>query len=153
MPEIKVSRSRSVSAAPEAVYRVLADYHEGHPSILPRPPFGGLVVERGGYGAGTVIRFEMTSFGRTETSRAEVTEPAPGILVETVPERGLVTTFTVTPSGPGSLVTIDTVWTTPGLRGWLERIVAPAYLRKVYAAELERLDQRSSQPPPPNSTP
>jgi Polyketide cyclase / dehydrase and lipid transport len=152
MPEIRASLSRSIPAPPEAVYRILADYHEGHPGILPRPPFGDLVVEQGGVGAGTVIRFDMTSFGQRRTSRAEITEPEPGILVETAPENGLATTFTVAPSGTGCVVTIDTVWTTPGLRGWIERLMAPSYLRKVYAAELELLTRAAAQPPPPNST-
>jgi len=152
VPEIRISRSRTMAAPPEAVYRILADYRDGHPSILPRPPFGELVVERGGVGAGTVIRYDVTSFGKRRTSRAEISEPAPGVLVETVSESRLVTTFTVAPAATGSHVTIETVWTTPGIGGWIERLLAPGYLRKVYDAELEILDRVSAQGPPPNST-
>jgi hypothetical protein len=50
--EITISASAVVDAPAVTVYGVLADYHEGHPSILPRPPFGELVVESGGTGAG-----------------------------------------------------------------------------------------------------
>jgi len=42
------------------------------------------VVEEGGIGAGTVIRFQMRILGRLRTFHAAITEPEPGgVLVET----------------------------------------------------------------------
>jgi hypothetical protein len=44
-----------------------------------------MVGEHGGIGAGTIIRFQMSIFGRKQTVRAAITEPEPGcVLVETI---------------------------------------------------------------------
>src|SRR5688500_20330956 len=70
-----VTASATVEAPAEVVYNILADYHEGHPAVLPRKYFTGLAVEGGsGYGDGTVIRFGMRAFGKTREARAAVTE-------------------------------------------------------------------------------
>lgn len=77
-PDVHViSASARIDAPPERVYAIIADYRTGHPRILPEP-FSGLTVERGGIGAGTTIRFQMKLLGRTETYRADITEPEPG---------------------------------------------------------------------------
>lgn len=89
-----------IRARPDVLYRLIADYREGHPRILPRPPFVDLVVEAGGVGAGTVILTRMKVMGSTQSFRATVTEPAPGReLVETT-DTGYVTTFRVEPETP-----------------------------------------------------
>ena len=87
----------------------------------------------------------MKAFGAREVSRARVTEPHPGrVLVETVEDRGIVTTFTVEPSQSNeSKVTLRTEYPTRGIRGWFEALIVPAYLRRVYAAELRLLAQRA----------
>jgi hypothetical protein len=145
MPNLKIEASAVISAPPSVVYGIIADYRSGHPSILPPEYFEDLVVEEGGRGAGTRIRFTMKAFGKRETSRALVTEPEPGrVLVETVEDRGLVTTFTVDGApGNSSRVTFVTDYPTRGLRGWFESLVVPGYLKKVYAAELRLLAQRA----------
>src|SRR5438045_3283999 len=91
-----ITASARMDAAPEKLYAIIADYHEGHPRILPKQ-FSGLKVEKGGVGAGTVIRFQMRAFGATRNFRGEVTEPEPGrVLVETYLEPNpSVTTFRV----------------------------------------------------------
>jgi hypothetical protein len=138
--------SAHVAAPPPVVYGLIADYRQGHPSILPPEYFENLVVEEGGQGAGTRIRFTMKAFGRREESRARVTEPEPGrVLVETVEGSGIVTTFTVDPAPGGTLVTFDTTYPVRGLGGWLQRLVVPGYLRKVYAAELRLLGHRAAE--------
>jgi hypothetical protein len=140
-----VSRTAPVGAPAARVYGIIADYHHGHPLILPPKYFRGLAVEHGGIGAGTVIRFEMKAFGTTRSARAAVTEPEPGrVLVETIAESGIVTTFTVDPDGAPdrSLVTIST--TAPsrgGPLGRLEQALATRFLKAVYAEELRMLDQ------------
>src|SRR5688500_9099663 len=91
----QVSASALMHAPPQAVYAIIADYHHGHPQILPKPPFVSLAVEQGGTGAGTVIRVHMRVLGQLHMVRAVVTEPEPGrVLVETN-DNGSVTTFTV----------------------------------------------------------
>ena len=139
-----MSESSIVAAPAPVVYGILADYREGHPSILPRRYFDGLEVARGGRGAGTRIRFKVRAFGAVRSVRAEVTEPVPGReLVETDMSTGAATRFLVEPTGDGraSRVTFETTWRRGGLGGWAERWLAPRYLRRVYRAELALLDQ------------
>jgi hypothetical protein len=141
MPRVYASVTQAVAVPVETVYRIIADYHDAHQKILPTPPFGALVVERGGTGAGTVIRFEMKSFGSTRSFRAEISEPDPGrVLVETDVESGIQTTFALAPGAEtGCLLTITTDYQRAGLRGWIERIFAPPYLRAIYRAEIGNL--------------
>jgi len=85
--------ARLVHSTPERVYTTIADYRNRHARILPEE-FSGLTVERGGIGDGTIIRFQMRVFGRTQTFRAAITEPEPGrVLVETnLGTNGAITT-------------------------------------------------------------
>jgi hypothetical protein len=145
MRTLRVDASALIPAPPSVVYALIADYRRGHPSILPPEYFEDLIVEDGGQGAGTRVRFTMKAFGQREVSRARVTEPHPGrVLVETVEDRGIVTTFTVEPwQANESKVTLTTEYPTRGVRGWFEALVVPRYLRKVYAAELRLLARRA----------
>ena len=140
MPDISISASATIAAPNDLLYGIIADYRVGHPRILPPKYFGRLDVLAGGRGAGTRIRFEMKAFGRTNVSVAEVSEPVPGReLVETLSD-GIVTTFLVEPMGAAEArVTISTKYHKSGLLGWLEKLIAPWYLRRVYTAELAQL--------------
>lgn len=68
MPTIFASESLTIAAPASDVYRILADYRDGHKRILPPQFFGRLDLLAGGRGAGTKIRFEMKAFGRTNTA-------------------------------------------------------------------------------------
>ena len=129
-----------MNAALERVYATIANYHTEHPRILPKE-FSGMTVESGGIGAGTIVRFNMRVFGRTQTLRSAVTEPQPGrVLVETdLDFNGAVTTFTVDPGAtPGQCeVTISTeLRVRGGIPGAIERFLATRYLRPIYQKEL-----------------
>lgn len=140
MSEIRVEASALVPAPPVVVYGILADYRVGHPGILPPEHFRDFTVEQGGVGAGTVIRFRMVGPGTSRTTLGRVEEPEPGrVLTERYEDTGAVTTFTVDPEAGGSRVTFTTVWNSPGLRGVVERLLAPPFLRRVYARELTNL--------------
>jgi hypothetical protein len=144
MRTISVQESRLIDARPEDAYAVIADYRAGHPAILPARYFTGLHVERGGVGAGTLIRYGVRIGGRVREARAEVFEPQPGRLLEerNQDERGTVTTFTVTPAGDGrSRVTIATTWTSRGIVGLIEQLTAPALLRRIYREQLSNLER------------
>jgi hypothetical protein len=139
------SATARIRARPDVLYRLIADYREGHPRILPRPPFVDLVVEAGGVGAGTVILTRMKVMGSTQSFRATVTEPLPGCeLVETT-DTGYVTTFRVEPAGPStedeiSRVTIHTVMAgRSGLAARLEAWMTARMLLPVYRRELALL--------------
>ena len=129
-----------VPAAPSRVYALIADYHNGHPHILPKE-FSELVVEKGGVGRGTIIRFRMSVFGRKQTFRAAISEPEPGrVLVETdLDANGAVTTFIVDPdSATGhSRVTITTELAVgKGLAGKIAHFFSARLLRPIYVREL-----------------
>lgn len=140
-----VSVSSSIPAPPAKVYAILADYREQHPRVLPKPEFESLVVERGGVGAGTVVRVTMRVMGARSEVRLVVTEPEPGRVLREAEEAGaFVTTFTVDPEGAGSRVTLATEWARkPGLRGLVERVVNPRVARSLYRRELELLAERA----------
>ena len=140
MARVDVSASRAIAAPPAIVYDIIADYHTGHPNILPPKWFGPLTVVEGGVGAGTRIRFSMKGMGPERPMEAVIAEPDPGrVLTETYPATGGVTTFTVEPDAAGSRVTFHTTWETRGIAGLFERLAAPGFLRRVYKDELDQL--------------
>jgi len=145
-----VSASAIIPARRERVYSLLANYRDGHPRILPKQ-FSGLVVEEGGIGSGTVIRFQMTLLGKKQNFHAAVTEPEPGrVLVEsyTDPE-GTITTFTVEAGNApaDSKVTISTkLPVRSGILGSVEKMFATLLLQPIYRRELENLARVATGP-------
>ena len=148
MAQHHISASRIVQAPAQQVYDLLADYHEGHPRILPRPPFISLTVEQGGKGEGTVLNVEMKVLGRVQTYHATVTEPEPGrVLVEHYADDS-ITSFTVEPHDDGrkTSVTIATdLQIREGALGTLQARLATRLLRPLYLKELDQLNATVSQ--------
>ena len=140
MTDLHVATERRIGAPAEQVYRLIADFRTHHPRFLP-PAFSDFRVEQGGVGAGTVHSFRLTAGGRTRAYRMRVDEPEPGrVLTESDELSSAVSTFTVTPEGPGCRVRIETRWQGGGgVGGFFERLFAPRVLRRIYAGELERL--------------
>jgi hypothetical protein len=131
-----ISASKTIAAPPQRIYSILADYHEGHPSVLPRQ-FTSMTVEHGGAGAGTIIQFTMRLLGRTQRFRGFVSEPEPGrVLVETYETTGAVTSFIVDPATRIRTITRDhhlgcsrTRWTGRQNRAFPEHKTSAPYLR------------------------
>jgi hypothetical protein len=145
-----ITASAIIPARRERVYSLIANYNDGHARILPKQ-FSGLTVEQGGVGAGTVIRFRMTFFGRSQNFRAAISEPEPGrVLVETYLEpAGAVTTFTIDPgTAPAdSRVTISTVLPIRGgALGFIEKTLTIFLLRPIYKQELVNLARVATGP-------
>ena len=140
--KITASAERYIDAPARRVYSYIRDFREHHPQFLPSQ-FSDLEIETGGVGAGTVHRFTITLGGRTTSYRVRVGEPIPGrMLIESDPARRMLTTFIVDPQPDGgSRVRIETQWFTDGIRGLVERLIAPAMLRSVYRDELRLLDR------------
>lgn len=141
-----ITASRRIAAPAEKLYDIIADYRNGHPRILPKQ-FQSLVVEKGGVGAGTVIRCEMRAYGKTQEFRAVITEPRPGReLVESNMDNpgssASVTTFRVEPEDTGeTLVTITTdMQTRSGLLGRIEGYLIHRLLHPMYVEELHKLE-------------
>ncbi len=151
MPTISATQSLTIAAPAAILYEIIADYRNGHPRILPPEYFGRLDVLAGGRGTGTRIRFDMKAFGRTTTAEGMVTEPVPGRELRETLDSGIVSTFLVEslPGGSSgrsgeSRVTITTVYEKPGVRGWIERLIVPGYLRRVSTAELALLAREAA---------
>jgi hypothetical protein len=149
MDTVRVESSAVIDASPAEVYAIFADYRNAHPQILPKPYFGDLKVEQGGIGAGTVFRTTVTVMGMSTNYHMAVTEPEPGrVLVEKDLDLDLTTSFTVEPveGGQKSRVTIATDWKPkPGIKGWIEKLSTPGVMRRIYEAELERVQEYVSK--------
>lgn len=142
MSTYQASASLEIDSPAARVYAIISDYREGHPRILPRPPFRTLTVDQGGVGAGTVVAFSLRVLGRDRHMRARIDEPEPGrVLTETDLESGVVTTFHVADLSPEhSRVTIRTAGTVgSGWLGRLERYMTVSFLEKTYRRELQLL--------------
>lgn len=137
------SASALIPSPAKIVYRLIADYRNGHPRILPKPYFVSLDVEQGGYGEGTVINFQMKMMGQIQSFHSTITEPTPGqVLVEKDSNTGAATTFTVEPrlDGKHSFVTISTTIDVPdGIPGKIQGWLTGQLLRPIYVKELEQL--------------
>lgn len=144
MAKQDISASKLISTPARKVYDIIADYRNGHPRILPRPYFVSLNVEEGGYGAGTIINFQMQLMGRIQSFHSVITEPEPGhTLVETDRNSGAVTTFTVDPRSGGqeAFVTITTTIAVPdGIFGKIQGWLTAQLLRPIYEKELAQLN-------------
>jgi hypothetical protein len=143
MSDIQIQVPATINASPDLIYAILSDYREGHVAILPKKYFTGITVLEGGQGAGTIIDVRMQVMGVEQELQLEVSEPEPGrVLVERDQAAGILTTFTVDPmeDGKSSRVTIATqAKASPGLRGWIEKLVNPVIVRRIYKEELQQL--------------
>jgi uncharacterized protein YndB with AHSA1/START domain len=139
---MRVSESAIIPAPPQRVYRVLADYHQHHPRIVPPKYFKKLEVLQGGTGAGTRTRITMRVLGATRVFEHVVSEPEPGrVLVEAEPDGSNPTTFTVDPAGDAATrLTISTeLKGRPGVAAAIERWLSARVLPGIYRAELARI--------------
>ncbi len=140
MATIHVAESAVIEARTEDVYAVVADYRIGHPSILPPEYFSDFMVEEGGYGAGTVVRFTMRIAGREREFRQRVSEPDPGrVIVEQNVTSQVATSFTFTPVRDDQHVRVEiatVLASSGGIAGVMERILLPRLLRDIYRKEL-----------------
>lgn len=143
MTKHSVSVSKLIPSPAERVYDLIADYRDGHARIVPKPYFVSLNVEKGGYGAGTIINFQMKVMGRLQSFHSRITEPEPKrVLVETDMNTGAVTTFTVEPRSDGqqAFVTIATTTDVPnGILGKIQGWLTSQVLQPIYRKELDQL--------------
>jgi len=143
MGTYQVVASATINAPASEVYALIADYHNGHPHILPQRYFKSLRVIKGGIGAGTVIDVEMEVFGAKAHYHMTVSEPQPGrILQEEDQSVGTVTLFMVDPisAAQANVSIVTTMQRAPGIKGWIEKQINPPIMRKIYREELQQLE-------------
>lgn len=134
-----VSASKIIHAPSEEIYKIIADYRDGHPHILPKSYFSSLEVEEGGYGERTIIRFQMRILGQTQNFRALITAPDAGCtLFEIDLNSKTSTSFTIWSLGNDRQARV-TIMTVLKNRGLVEGFLAKMILTTVYRKELELL--------------
>ena len=148
-PTITLTAKKRLNAPPRRVYDTIANYRTGHPRILPKE-FSGLTVEQGGVGDGTVIRYQITVYGRTETIRAVITEPEPGrVLMErNIAGNDACSTFVIEPGATAreSIATIQTeISVRRGLAGTIEGFLIKRALARLYEEELRLLEKVAAE--------
>ena len=143
MTQIHAEASLIIESRPEDIYAVLADYHVGHPAILPENYFTKLIVEQGGRGAGTIVRVHMDVLGVKTELRMVVSEPEPRrVLVEQDEDAGVTTTFTIDPLNEGrhaSVMIATDAEASPGFRGMVESLFNPIMMRHIFRQQLQLL--------------
>ena len=161
MSAYTIQHTRRIAAPAATIYGIFADYHVAHPRVCPPHVFRNFVVHKGGNGAGTVLTFDMVAFGRTVSTRCEVSEPEPGrVLREYYPDTGVVTDFIVEPREDGLACDMTLKSTFPGRKGLLgllfggiERALTRSFLLKVYDEELRRAEAYARTGTPALTTP
>ncbi|MEC3913916.1 SRPBCC family protein [Nocardia sp. CDC160] len=139
MGQVSASSSIVVSADPQRTLDAIADYETVRPKILSSHYRDYKVVE-GGHGAGTVAEWTLQATEKRSRNVRAAVSVSDSMVTERDSNSSMVTAWTVTPSGSGSLVTVRTTWKgAGGIGGIFEGIFAPLGLKKIQAEVLENL--------------
>ncbi|MEV0250023.1 SRPBCC family protein [Nocardia sp. NPDC050712] len=139
MGQVSASSSIAVAAEPQRVLDAIADYQTVRPRILSSHYHDYKVVE-GGTGAGTVAEWTLQATKDRSRNVQAVVSVSDSIVTERDKNSSMVNTWTVTPDGTGSQVTLRTTWQgAGGVKGIFEGIFAPLGLKKIQAEVLENL--------------
>jgi hypothetical protein len=137
--QVSASSSTVVAAEPQRALEAIADYQDVRPRILSSHYHDYKVLE-GGKGAGTVAEWTLQATQKRSRNVHAVVSVSDSMVTERDSNSTLVTTWTVTPSGEGSQVTVRTSWKgAGGVPGFFEGIFAPLGLKKIQAEVLENL--------------
>ncbi|NKY47708.1 SRPBCC family protein [Nocardia sp. MDA0666] len=144
MGQVSASSSTVVAAEPQRALEAIADYQDVRPRILSSHYHDYKVLE-GGKGAGTVAEWTLQATQKRSRNVHAVVSVSDSMVTERDSNSTLVTTWTVTPSGEGSQVTVRTSWKgAGGVPGFFEGIFAPLGLKKIQAEVLENLKRELS---------
>lgn len=139
MGQVSASSSIVVAADPKRTLDAIADYETVRPKILSSHYRDYKVVE-GGQGAGTVAEWTLQATEKRSRNVRAAISVSDSMVTERDSNSSMVTAWTVTPSGTGSLVTVRTTWKgAGGIGGIFEGIFAPLGLKKIQAEVLENL--------------
>ncbi|MFI6367342.1 SRPBCC family protein [Nocardia sp. NPDC050630] len=141
MGQVSASSSIAVAADPQRALEAIADYEKVRPRILSAHYRDYKVVE-GGQGAGTVAEWTLQATEKRSRNVHAVVSVSDSIVTERDSNSTLVNTWTVTPDGTGSQVTLRTSWKgAGGIAGIFEGIFAPLGLKKIQAEVLANLQR------------
>ncbi|MEU8894968.1 SRPBCC family protein [Nocardia sp. NPDC048505] len=144
MGQVSASSSVTVAAEPQRVLEAIADYQTVRPRILSSHYHDYKVLE-GGTGAGTVAAWTLQATKDRSRDVQAVVSVSDSIVTERDKNSSMVNTWTVTPDGAGSQVTLRTTWQgAGGVKGIFEGIFAPLGLKKIQAEVLENLKREIS---------
>ncbi|AYF79461.1 SRPBCC family protein [Nocardia yunnanensis] len=139
MGQVSASSSIVVAADPKRTLDAIADYETVRPKIL-SPHYRDYKVVEGGQGAGTVAEWTLQATEKRQRNVRAAVSVSDSMVTERDSNSSMVTAWTVTPSGSGSLVTVRTTWKgAGGIGGIFEGIFAPLGLKKIQAEVLENL--------------
>ncbi|MGW4242328.1 SRPBCC family protein [Nocardia sp. NPDC004722] len=139
MGQVSASSSIVVAADPKRTLDAIADYETVRPKILSSHYRDYKVVE-GGQGAGTVAEWTLQATESRQRNVRAAISVSDSMVTERDSNSSMVTAWTVTPQGAGSLVTVRTTWKgAGGIGGIFEGIFAPLGLKKIQAEVLENL--------------
>ncbi|MFC9994744.1 SRPBCC family protein [Nocardia sp. NPDC127526] len=139
MGQVSASSSIVVTADPKRTLDAIADYESVRPRIL-SPHYRDYKVVEGGVGAGTVAEWTLQATEKRVRNVRAAVSVSDSMVTERDSNSSMVTTWTVTPSGTGALVTVRTSWKgAGGIGGIFEGIFAPLGLKKIQAEVLENL--------------
>ncbi|MGW0250876.1 SRPBCC family protein [Nocardia goodfellowii] len=139
MGQVSASSSIAVAADPQRVLDAIADYQTVRPRIL-SSHYRDYKVLEGGTGAGTVAEWTLQATESRIRNVHAVVSVSDSMVTERDKNSSMVNTWTVTPDGAGSQVTLRTTWQgAGGVKGIFEGIFAPLGLKKIQAEVLANL--------------
>ncbi|GAB2651506.1 SRPBCC family protein [Nocardia goodfellowii] len=141
MGQVSASSSIAVAADPQRVLDAIADYQTVRPRIL-SSHYRDYKVLEGGTGAGTVAEWTLQATESRIRNVHAVVSVSDSMVTERDKNSSMVNTWTVTPEGAGSQVTLRTTWQgAGGVKGIFEGIFAPLGLKKIQAEVLANLQR------------
>lgn len=141
MGQVVVTTERTLDAGPDRVLAALGDY-TGVRSRMLTEHFSEYEVREGGQGEGTVVHWKLAATSkRVRDCLFTASTPGKDRLVERDANSSMVTTWTVSPAGDAARVQVTTTWEgAGGVGGFFEKTFAPKGLRRIYDAQLEKLN-------------
>jgi hypothetical protein len=141
MGQVVVTTERTLDAGPDRVLAALGDY-TGVRSRMLTEHFSEYEVREGGQGEGTVVHWKLAATSkRVRDCLFTASTPGKDRLVERDANSSMVTTWTVSPAGDAARVQVTTTWDgAGGVGGFFEKTFAPKGLRRIYDAQLEKLN-------------
>ncbi|MBJ7290199.1 SRPBCC family protein [Williamsia sp.] len=142
MAQVSATQSIDINATPDSVLAALSDYAVVRPQILPEQYLDYQVIS-GTSGAGTVAQWTLQATSKRSRNVKATVAVDGSTITENDENSTMVTTYTVSPQGNGSMVETTTSWKgAGGIGGFFEKTFAPKGLNRIQAALLGNLKSR-----------